>query len=124
MGSPVVLTSDARNGFTIRSVSILNNRLHQSCDIAIQVEKDLKLSSELLDVKLRMIGYHQLQNAATATCVALYLRNLGWRILDESIRTGLEDTCLLGRSQFLTYRESELLGLVGSTILLDGGWFL
>ena len=32
---------------------------------------------ELLDVKLCMLGSHQLQNAATATCAALCLRNLG-----------------------------------------------
>lgn len=32
---------------------------------------------ELLDVNLRMLGRHQLQNAATATCVILTLRNLG-----------------------------------------------
>ncbi|KAI4307147.1 hypothetical protein L6164_030364 [Bauhinia variegata] len=120
MGSPVVSASDPGNRFTIRSVSMLDGRPYQSCDIAIQVEKDLKLSCELLDVKLRMIGYHQLQNAATATCVSLCLRNLGWRISDESIRTGLEDTYLLGRSQFLAPRESELLGLAGTTILLDG----
>ncbi|KAI4297549.1 hypothetical protein L6164_037434 [Bauhinia variegata] len=116
MVSLVVSASDIGNRFTIRTVSIHNGRPCQSCDIAIQVQKDLKL--------LRMIGYYQLQNAATAILLALYLRNLGWRILDESIRFGLEDTCLLGRSQFLTCRESELLGLAGSTILLYGGWFL
>ena len=32
---------------------------------------------ELLDVKLCMLGSHQLQNAATASCAALCLRNLG-----------------------------------------------
>ena len=32
---------------------------------------------ELPDVKLCMLGSHQLQNAATATCAALCLRNLG-----------------------------------------------
>lgn len=34
-------------------------------------------SIELLGVKLRMLGTHQLQNAVTATCAALYLNKQG-----------------------------------------------
>lgn len=49
---------------------------------------------------------------------------LGWRISDRSIRAGLECTYLPGRSQFLTYKEAEALGLPGATILLDGGLIL
>ena len=45
----------------------------------------------------------------------------GWKISDGSIRTGLEHTRLLGRSQFLTSSEAEALGLPGTTILLNGG---
>ncbi|CAL5435862.1 unnamed protein product [Camellia sinensis] len=66
---------------------------------------------ELFDVKLSMLGSHQLQNAATATC---------WTISDVSICSGLEQTYLLGRSQFLTSKEAETLGLFGETILIDG----
>ncbi|XP_054788365.1 dihydrofolate synthetase isoform X2 [Prosopis cineraria] len=120
LDSPVVSASDAGNRCSIRTVGMLDGRPCQSCDIAIEVEKDLELSCELLGVKLRMLGSHQLQNAATATCVALCLRNFGWRISDESIRAGLEHTCLLGRSQFLTNEEAKMLGLAGATILLDG----
>lgn len=47
----------------------------------------------------------------------------GWRISDGSIRTGLQQTHLLGRSQFLTSKEAQALGLSGATILLDGGLF-
>ena len=47
----------------------------------------------------------------------------GWRISDASISSGLQQTHLLGRSQFLTSEESEALGLSGATILLDGGLF-
>ncbi|KAJ9164268.1 hypothetical protein P3X46_023868 [Hevea brasiliensis] len=43
-----------------------------------------------------------------------------WGISDGSIRVGLENTCLLGRSQFLASKEAEVLGLPGATILLDG----
>lgn len=45
----------------------------------------------------------------------------GWKVSDGSIRLGLERTCLLGRSQFLTSEEAAALGLHGATILLDGG---
>ena len=48
----------------------------------------------------------------------------GWRISDGSIRAGLEHTFLLGRSQFLTSKETEALGLHGATVLLDGGLIL
>ncbi|XP_019452379.1 PREDICTED: dihydrofolate synthetase isoform X2 [Lupinus angustifolius] len=82
--------------------------------------KQSRPSCKLIDVKLQMLGSHQLQNAATATCVALCLRYLGWKVSDESIRAGLEQTYLLGRSQFLTSEEADALGLTGATILLDG----
>ncbi|XP_004308011.1 PREDICTED: probable dihydrofolate synthetase [Fragaria vesca subsp. vesca] len=118
--SPVLLASDTRNRSMIHGFSMHNGRPFQSCDIVIQLERDIKLSVELLDLKLYMLGCHQLQNAATATCAALCLRNLGWRISDASIRSGLQQTHLLGRSQFLTSEEAEALGLSGATILLDG----
>ncbi|XP_041015251.1 dihydrofolate synthetase isoform X2 [Juglans microcarpa x Juglans regia] len=120
MSSPVVSASDGGNRSTIKGLSMLNGRPCQSCDLLIQVERDFKLFIELLDVKLCMLGNHQLKNAATAACAALCLRNLGWRISDGSIRVGLENTFLLGRSQFLTSRETEALGLHGATVLLDG----
>jgi folylpolyglutamate synthase len=51
--------------------------LCQSCDIVIQNEKDDQPIVELSDVNLRMLGHHQLQNAVTATCVSLCLRDQG-----------------------------------------------
>lgn len=50
--------------------------------------------------------------------------NSGWRISDASIRSGLEQTFLIGRSHFLAAKEAEVLGLPGVTILLDGGAFI
>ncbi|KAL4594901.1 hypothetical protein ACB092_12G052900 [Castanea dentata] len=120
MSSPVVSASDAGNQSTIKGISRMNGRPYQSCDLVMQIQRDFKLFLELLDVKLCMLGSHQLQNAATATCAALCLRNLGWRISDGSIRAGLERTFLLGRSQILTSKETEALGLHGTTVLLDG----
>lgn len=119
MDSPVVSASESGNNLAVKSFSILDGKPCQICDIEIQIVKDLKLSCKLHDLKLQMPGAHQLQNAATATCVALCLRNLGWRISDESIRCGLERTYLLGRSQLLKSEEAKALGLSGATILLD-----
>lgn len=117
MSSPVVSASDPGNRSTIKGVSLLNGRLCQCCDLIIQTDDEF---IELFDVNLRMLGRHQLQNAATATCVILTLRNLGWRISDASIRSGLEKTFLVGRSHFLSAKEAGMLGLPGTTILLDG----
>lgn len=41
---------------------------------------------------------------------------------DEAILIGLENTRLLGRSQFLTPKEAEALQLPGAIVLLDGGF--
>ncbi|XP_024947945.2 dihydrofolate synthetase isoform X5 [Citrus sinensis] len=120
MCSQVVSAYDAGIRATINGLSMFNDRPCQSCDIIVQAERDLKLSIELLDVKLCMIGNHQLHNALTATCAALCLRDQGWKISDGSVRAGLENTCLVGRTQFLTSKQAELLGLPGATILVDG----
>ncbi|OWM75565.1 hypothetical protein CDL15_Pgr021729 [Punica granatum] len=82
--------------------------------------KHSRPSVQLLDVKLAMLGDHQLQNAATATCAALCLRGSGWKVSEEAIRAGLERTYLLGRSQFLLRDEASKLKLSGATVLLDG----
>ncbi|XP_057950471.1 dihydrofolate synthetase isoform X3 [Malania oleifera] len=120
MRSPIVSASDPGNRSTVKGLSTLNGRRFQSCDMLMHIERDFQLSIELYDVKLRMLGAHQLQNAATATCAALCLRDQGWRISDGSIRAGLEHTYMLGRCQFLAPKEAEALGLPGATILLDG----
>lgn len=120
MNSPVVLASGAGNRSVIKSICFVDSRPCQFCDVVFEVERDLQLSSNLLDVKMSMLGDHQLQNAVTATCAALCLRDMGWTITDRSIRAGLECTHLLGRSQFLTFTEAEALGLPGAAVLLDG----
>lgn len=120
MRSPVISVSDPKNTSIIKGINNVSGRPCQVSDIILHTERDLPPCIELYDVKLLMLGWHQLQNAATATCAALCLRDQGWRISDVSIRTGLERTQLLGRSQFLTSVEAEALGLPGATILLDG----
>lgn len=120
MGSPVVSASDPGNRSVIKGISNICGKPCQSCDIVLEIDRDIKLFIELLNVNLCMLGPHQLQNAATATCAALCLRHQGWKISDVAVRAGLEHTYLLGRSQFLTSKEAEALGLAGATILLDG----
>ncbi|KAL0403212.1 UNVERIFIED_CONTAM: Dihydrofolate synthetase [Sesamum radiatum] len=120
MCSPVISASDPGNKSVLKGFSRSCETPHQLCDILLLIEKDLQVSIELFDVQLRLLGSHQLQNAATATCTAICLRNQGWKLSDASIRTGLECAYLLGRSQFLTSKEVEMLGLPGATILLDG----
>ncbi|XP_047959181.1 dihydrofolate synthetase isoform X2 [Salvia hispanica] len=100
--SPVVSASDPGNKSVLKGFS------------------GARQSIELFDLQLRLLGSHQLQNAVTATCAALCLREQGWKLSDTSIRAGLESAYLVGRSQFLTSKEADKLGLPGATILLDG----
>ncbi|KAJ8747946.1 hypothetical protein K2173_001420 [Erythroxylum novogranatense] len=120
MQSPVISASDPGVKTTIKTLNVLDGRPYQFSDISIKMERDFQLSIRLSDLKMHMLGSHQLQNASTATCIVLCLRDQGWRISDRSVRTGIENTCLIGRCQFLSFKESEALGLPGATILLDG----
>lgn len=120
LSSPVVSSSDNGNRSILKCIEKIYGTPRQSCDIVLQIEKDLQLFLELRDVKLLMLGSHQLKNAVTATCAALCLRNQGWRLSNDSIRAGLESTFLPGRNQILTPKEAEVLGLPETTILVDG----
>ncbi|KAG6429472.1 hypothetical protein SASPL_107523 [Salvia splendens] len=118
--SPVVSASDPGNRSVLKGFSGACQVPHQLCDILLLIESDLHVSIELFDLQLRLLGSHQLQNAVTATCAALCLREQGWKLSDTSIRAGLESAYLVGRSQILTSKEADKLGLPGATILLDG----
>ncbi|THU53531.1 hypothetical protein C4D60_Mb10t15380 [Musa balbisiana] len=100
--------------------SLMKSMVISACDPGIQktlkwlrMEEDGKPSQTcdifitLPNVNLHLLGAHQLQNAVTATCTALCLRDQ-------------EKTRLLGRSQFLTQMEVSSIGLSGTTILIDG----
>ncbi|KAG9448401.1 hypothetical protein H6P81_014529 [Aristolochia fimbriata] len=120
-GSPVISASDPRIQSVVKGINWQNEEFSQLCDLVIQIEQDLKLFIELNNVSLRMLGKHQLQNAVTATCAALCLRELGWRVSDDSILAGLKKTYLPGRSHFLTAKEAKVLGLPeGLSVLIDG----
>ncbi|XP_059298859.1 dihydrofolate synthetase [Lycium ferocissimum] len=120
MSSPVVSASDPGNRSALRGFCEVSGIPRQLCDIVLQIEKDFDLAIELLGVKLRMLGAHQLQNAVTATCAALCLNKQGWSLSSGSIRSGLESAFLQGRSQILSSEEANLLGVPGATVLLDG----
>ncbi|XP_078439408.1 folylpolyglutamate synthetase family protein isoform X2 [Wolffia australiana] len=120
LDSPVVSGCDPGVHGVIKSFGTVDCRPCQSCNIHINIERDLRLSGDFSDVNLRMLGHHQLQNAITATCTALCLRNQGWAIPAKSIQEGLEKTELPGRGQFLTSAAIEGLGLSGVSVLLDG----
>ncbi|GAB2293975.1 hypothetical protein Dimus_028189 [Dionaea muscipula] len=120
MCSPVISASDPGNRSAIKCIPIMNGKPRQSCHIVCHIEEDIPLTVDLPDVKLLMLGNHQLQNAVTATCTASCLNHQGWSISDAAIRAGLERTQLLGRSQFLTPDEAKAVGSPGSVILLDG----
>ena len=63
-------------------------------------------------LRLRMLGAHQVENAAAAVAAALALRREGWQIPLEAIRQGLEKTRLYGRFQ-------TAQALDGRTLILD-----
>ncbi|XP_020251466.1 dihydrofolate synthetase isoform X2 [Asparagus officinalis] len=120
MNSPVVSACDPGIKSAIKCFSREDGDPYQTSDIRIQGRENLEMFVDLPDVKLRMLGNHQLQNAVTATCTALCLRNQGFKISDKSIRAGLEQTTLPGRNQFLTRMEAETLGVSEASILIDG----
>lgn len=64
------------------------------------------------DLRLPLLGSHQLRNAATALTIIEALRQRGWHITDSHIRAGLAATEWMGRFQVL-HRQP--------LIVLDGG---
>lgn len=121
MNAPVISSFGPGIHSTITKLDSTQSQPCQYADILIKLdENDPNTIIELFGVRLRMLGYHQLQNAITAICTALCLRGQGWRISDDSIRAGLEGTYLLGRCQFVTPAQAKMLGVDGATIILDG----
>lgn len=121
MNAPVISSFGQGIHSTITKLDSTQSQPCQYADILIKLdENDPNTMIELFGVRLRMLGYHQLQNAITAICTALCLRGQGWRISDDSIRAGLEATYLLGRCQFVTPAQAKMLGVDGATIILDG----
>ncbi|KAM0944488.1 putative dihydrofolate synthase [Dioscorea sansibarensis] len=120
MSSPVISGCDPGIQHVVNCLGREDEKPFQICDLLIDVQKDMKLFIHLPSLKLGMLGDHQLQNAVTATCTALCLRNQGWKISDLAVRAGLESTQLPGRSQFLTTKEAEALQLSKTSVLIDG----
>ncbi|KAI5074185.1 hypothetical protein GOP47_0010146 [Adiantum capillus-veneris] len=108
----------------IGGVTLEDSGAFQSCDLSIDLLfPGGSLRSWKLDKKslqLRMLGPHQLNNALTAICTILCIRDQGWRIKEDAIWSGLERTFTLGRFQVMPKAESIRLGCDLSTLVLDG----
>ncbi|EMS59059.1 Folylpolyglutamate synthase [Triticum urartu] len=77
--SPVISACDTGVRSITRCIGRDYAKPYQSCDIVVKISGNMPLSVELHDVKLQLLGGHQRQNAVTASCTALCLRELGRR---------------------------------------------
>ncbi len=91
-------------------------RLHvpdaDKLDLMSSVLGESKVEYDYFPLTVSMTGSHQIQNAVTAYFTALALRERGWTISDENIRSGIASTRFPGRLEII--RRQPL-------ILLDGG---
>ncbi|VAI26737.1 unnamed protein product [Triticum turgidum subsp. durum] len=74
--SPVISACDTGIRSITRGIGRDYAKPYQSCDIFVKISGDMPLYVELHDVKLQLLGDHQRQNAVTACCTALCLREL------------------------------------------------
>ncbi|TVU48923.1 hypothetical protein EJB05_00208 [Eragrostis curvula] len=74
--SPVISAYDPGVKSITKCIDWDNGKPYQICDIGINISNGMPLSIELKDIKLQLLGDHQRQNAVTASCTALCLRNL------------------------------------------------
>uniref|UniRef100_A0A0E0MPS0 Uncharacterized protein n=1 Tax=Oryza punctata TaxID=4537 RepID=A0A0E0MPS0_ORYPU len=75
--SPAISACDPGIRSITRCIGWDCGKPYQSCNIVIEISNDIPLFIELHDVKLQLLGDHQRQNAVTACCTALCLRELG-----------------------------------------------
>lgn len=107
--------------YKVGDVKLKANGVFQCCDISVNstsqdVSPPWKLDRKSLE--LQMMGFHQLDNALTAICTTLCLRNQGWRVHENSIWSGLEQTFVAGR--FHVIPKAIKLGCGDLTLVLDG----
>lgn len=60
-------------------------------------------------LRIRMLGPHQIENAALAVAACVRLRLLGYAISDEALRAGLESTAWPGRLEIVSQSPLTLL---------------
>ncbi|ONK81208.1 uncharacterized protein A4U43_C01F26510 [Asparagus officinalis] len=121
MNSPVVSACDPGIKSAIKCFSREDGDPYQTSDIRIQGRENLEMFVDLPDVKLRMLGNHQLQNAVTATCTALCLRN---QAHTEASAEGLSDvirmTCPDGMFAFVVAMATDKDHLAFARKILTG----
>lgn len=82
--------------------------VHAGREVCHLIGREIRLE----DVRLRLIGSHQVGNAATAIVTVQCLRDLGWPVGDAALRDGLEHARIHGRFQVVDLSD-------GRTCVLD-----
>lgn len=67
------------------------------------------VESEGIEYPLALLGEMQLNNSALAITTIQTLRQLGWKISDQAIVSGMANTRWRGRIQWLTWQDQKLL---------------
>ncbi len=74
-------------------------------DAVVPIEATLEYQSfdwkNLKEIKLPLLGEHQLKNVATVLTLTEVLRNKGYKITDEALRDGLESAVWQGRFEIV-----------------------
>lgn len=65
-----------------------------------------------LEIKLKLVGEHQVINTSTAISTMLTIRNMGYDISDKNIKSGIENTSIPARFEVLS--ENPLIILDGA----------
>ncbi|MCO5586968.1 hypothetical protein L7F22_040913 [Adiantum nelumboides] len=110
--------------YRIGGVKLEDGGAFQCCDLTIDLPSlgGLSMSWKLdkKSLQLQMLGSHQLDNALTAICTILCIREQGWMVKEDAIWAGLEQTFTLGRFQVIPKADSVKVGCDLSTLVLDG----
>ncbi|MCO5559800.1 hypothetical protein L7F22_013404 [Adiantum nelumboides] len=106
--------------YRIGGVKLENGGAFQCCDITIDLPSSMSWKLDKKSLQLQMLGSHQLDNALTAICTILCIREQGWTVKEDAIWAGLEQTFTLGRFQVMPKADSVKVGCDLSTLVLDG----
>lgn len=114
-GCDVILYQQTEEAMeTIQSICRARNAVLHAADATTAVLRGFTVDGltfdwqEFRELRTAMTGLHQISNAVTAVKTAQVLRQKGWRIGDEAIRTGLRNARCIGRLELLS-REPMVL---------------
>ena len=95
-----------------RAVQMTEARTEDIVPSENSVEGQVFAFRDLSDLRISLLGEHQLKNAAVVLTTVEALRNRGWAISDQAIRSGLKNTVWPARMEIL-HRDP--------LFMLDGG---